>query len=316
MRCDLEVVLATYNGAQYLPEQLSSLARQKLLPSRLLVADDGSSDQSVACVDAFAKTAPFPVVWISQEPTGGPRTNFSRLLAASSAEYVALCDQDDCWDADKLARSMARLHVMAQRHGAKVPLCVHGDLRVVDAQGMEMSSSLHRWRRVYPPRDQQFRRMLYRSVLWGCTMVVNRPLIDLALPIPPTAVMHDYWLALVASGFGKIGCEPSARISYRFHGGNVTESGAIPAEMSGRITYAAARLARRRHNLRTLRQQATTFAERYGNRTDFHDHPAVQAALRCASHAHMSALARRLDLLKGDFLGPQISRIITGLVIA
>ena len=98
----LSVALATYNGGRHLREQLDSIARQTLLPTELVVSDDGSSDDTLAIARRFAADAPFPVVVVTGERLGFTK-NFVRAITRCTGDLVALCDQDDVWSAHKLA---------------------------------------------------------------------------------------------------------------------------------------------------------------------------------------------------------------------
>lgn len=98
----VSVVLATFNGERFIAEQLESISAQTLSPHELLVSDDGSSDQTLSIVTGFAKRATFPVTICHRGPHVGWAENFVRTLAKSTAEAVALCDQDDVWRSDKL----------------------------------------------------------------------------------------------------------------------------------------------------------------------------------------------------------------------
>ena len=101
------IVLATYNGAQFLPEQLQSFLTQERLPDELLVSDDASTDDTLAIVEGFARKAPFPVrVSVNPERLGFIQ-NFAKALALSDADVIFMSDQDDVWFPAKLATMLA-----------------------------------------------------------------------------------------------------------------------------------------------------------------------------------------------------------------
>ena len=64
-------------------------------------------------------------------------------------------------------------------------------------------------------------RLIVQNVPSGNTMLVNRALLDLALPVPSAAVMHDHWLTLVSATMGKFGFLDIPTVSYRQHADNV-----------------------------------------------------------------------------------------------
>lgn len=102
MSPSISVVLATYNGAQYLQQQLDSLAAQRLLPDELVVADDGSSDETLFIISRFAKHARFEVHLVSDEGHVGWARNFIKGLGHAHGDLVAFCDQDDLWHPNKV----------------------------------------------------------------------------------------------------------------------------------------------------------------------------------------------------------------------
>ena len=101
-----EVVMATCNGASYLDEQMASIMEQSLPPVRLLVADDGSTDDTLERLVQWQRRSSIPIELLpaSQRERLGSCRNFERLLQASRAPYVMLADQDDIWDHNKAER--------------------------------------------------------------------------------------------------------------------------------------------------------------------------------------------------------------------
>ncbi|WP_295631821.1 glycosyltransferase [Novosphingobium sp.] len=96
------VVLATYNGERFLQEQLDCLVAQTVLPNRLVVCDDRSTDSTIAILEKFRNSAPFPVEIHINPGTLLPTENFFRAASLCPTDYVALCDQDDLWDKRKI----------------------------------------------------------------------------------------------------------------------------------------------------------------------------------------------------------------------
>jgi hypothetical protein len=97
---------------------------------------------------------------------------------------------------------------------------VHSDLELVDAAGNRLGVRYLQRQRLDPERTAPVDLAL-TNVVTGCTALCNRALLELALPLPVEALMHDWWLALVASAFGRIGWLPQATVLYRQHGANV-----------------------------------------------------------------------------------------------
>jgi glycosyltransferase involved in cell wall biosynthesis len=219
----VEIVLATYNGERFLPEQLASLERQTFVAWRLIARDDGSTDGSRSCLAAFRARHPEKVQLIEDTDSRlGPTQNFGRVLARTSADFVLPCDQDDVWAPDKTAK-LVELAVRRERPG--VPLLVHSDLAVVDEALRPIAGSFWAYQFIRPERCR-WPQLLVDNVVTGCASLINRPLCEAALPIPPEAILHDRWLALVAALTGEIHWLAEPTVQYRQHARNDTGANA------------------------------------------------------------------------------------------
>lgn len=259
----IEVMLPTYNGAPYLEAQLASIHAQTLRPTRVLLRDDGSCDGTLALI---AQLKQHYGVWLEVLPADsnlGCTANVNQLLEASSAPYVALADQDDFWLPQKLEQSFALMQALEDRLGATIPLLVHSDLELVDAQAQPIGCRYLERQHLNPQRINPFDLAL-TNVVTGCTALFNRPLLHMALPIPTEAMMHDWWLALVASAFGQIALLEQPGVLYRQHGGNLLGSQGLGlAYWRHRLKQLFADPAAG-VSIRATLQQAEKFEQRYG----------------------------------------------------
>lgn len=219
----LSVILCTCNGGKYLAEQLESLARQTLLPDELVVSDDASDDDTLRVVQEFSGRVPFAVRVIGQSSRLGVVANFSAGAAQCHGDYIALCDQDDVWLPEKLEKEMAVMQKLEKLYGDSCPLLVHGDLCVVDDQLEQKDASLMRAQGLQDEFTSHAALcvLLVQNYVTGCTILFNRALYQRAWPFPEEAVMHDWWLALVASAVGNIGFVDAPLLLYRQHADNV-----------------------------------------------------------------------------------------------
>ncbi len=222
MRYDtISVALCTYNGAKYLPQQLGSLKKQHTLPTELIVSDDGSTDLTVEMVEEFKREAPFALRLSINSERLGVVKNFSRAVSLCRGRYIALCDQDDIWLSPRLSTTLEKMKTAEKQYGADRPIMVHTDLSVINARGKHLAPSYYAMRRLKPVENGSLKTLVMQNVVTGCSVLINRPLADLALPFPPTVVMHDWWLALVAAAAGKLIYDPYATVLYRQHDDNV-----------------------------------------------------------------------------------------------
>lgn len=216
----IEVVLPSFNGALFLEEQLQSIHAQTLRPLRVLLRDDGSSDGTLQLLDRMQQRYGSWLQLLPADGNLGCTANVNALLEASEAPYVALADQDDIWLPHKLEASLAELQLLEQRLSPQTPLLVHSDLQLADAHGRPLPKRYWQTQRLDPTRTG-LRDLLLTNVVTGCTVLANRALLREALPIPPEALMHDWWLALIAAARGAIGVLPEPTLLYRQHSHNV-----------------------------------------------------------------------------------------------
>ena len=295
----IDILLATFNGQPYLAEQLASLDRQTSRSFRILARDDGSDDQTVATLEQFARASDRAVILV---PTNGkrrgPSGNFDELLSRATAPYVMFCDQDDRWDADKVETFEAAMRKLEAAHGSRTPILVHSNLRVVDASLRSLGDSFWRYQLIDPHGGSSLARLLGQNVVTGSASMMNRALIELARPVPPEAIMHDWWIALVAVAFGVIGTIDRATGDYRQHGGN--DTGAKRWDRSyiiAKLREVGDRSALAAILARTTRQ-ATAFAGRFEHRLSARQLAVVRDY---AALSERSFLHRRWTIVRRGF---------------
>ena len=108
---NVAILLCTFNGARFLPAQLSSFADQTWQDWRVFASDDGSSDETVTILSQYQKQFGSPRMHIRNGPRQGFVTNFLSLVCDPSiaADYYAYSDQDDIWESEKLSRAIGLL---------------------------------------------------------------------------------------------------------------------------------------------------------------------------------------------------------------
>lgn len=219
------IVLATYNGEDFLREQLDSLLAQRYSNFVIVARDDISGDATPAILQHYASAHPekFRLLEGGTENLGAS-ANFSTLIEYVLAHkeslglgraYIMCCDQDDEWYSDKIDKSMQAMLALEAERPYRACL-IHSDLRVIDAQGQELAPSFFAYQGIRAHKHS-FGRMLVSNSVTGCTALINEKLAQLACPIPAQAVMHDWWLALLASSVGHVQPINEALLNYRQH---------------------------------------------------------------------------------------------------
>ena len=216
----ISILMASYNGERYIAGQIESLLDQTEQGFKLFIQDDKSTDKTYKIIKEYAEKKPAKIfVKQNSANSGGSQHNFMKMMIEHKDDYVMLCDQDDIWLSDKIEVTLKMMRDMESEYGAQTPLLVHTDLKVVDKRLGTISPSY----RTAMNADYEKKRLanqVIQNTLTGCTVMYNRALAELINDTPPYMVMHDWWLMLIASAFGKIGSVYEQTILYRQHDKN------------------------------------------------------------------------------------------------
>ena len=216
----VSVVVCTYNGEKYVRDQLQSILDQTRPPDEIIISDDGSADSTLEIVAEFTSSTrgPHTPVWRVETRTTplGVSGNFASALARARGEFIALADQDDVWEPDRLEKGLAHFH-----DGV---LLVHSDATLIDASGRPTGTLMSALRLTGSEirillSGRALDALLRRNVVTGATTMIRSSLLEHAIPIPDGWV-HDEWLALVAAAHGGVVFHEDPLIRYRQHGNN------------------------------------------------------------------------------------------------
>lgn len=288
----VDIVMGAYNGAPYIREQVQSIADQTHTDWHLYIRDDGSKDNTVALAEGLAAhDARITLVWDDLGNLGVVR-NFSCLLEQTLADYVLLCDQDDYWVTDKIEKMLAFALRQEAQYGKACPLLVFSDLSVVDGDLQPLHASFLAMQKRDKNLDCSFRNLITQNVMPGCAMMVNRALLEVALPIPADADMHDWWLILAAARFGHVAHLPEPLAAYRQHANNVM--GAFKTSLSAALADTRF-VDGYRKRMAGGQRQACAFDARFGAKLDVAD----RRALQCYGNlGRLGFIRRRLEALR------------------
>ncbi|ROQ20068.1 rhamnosyltransferase [Marinimicrobium koreense] len=249
---DYDVLVCTYNGAEFIEEQLHSILRQQPAPKRVLISDDHSADNTRAIVNQVAQSSPIPIE-IIDGPGRGVIRNVLTALPKTTADYVFLADQDDIWLDNKVALFAEKMH---SEHS---PHLIFSDAWVWHPD-REEKHSFWELDQLRPDNARDPRRLAFHNTVQGASACVNRSLIAAMEPTAehPDIVMHDWWLALIASGTGHIDYIREPTLLYRQHDNNQVGS----QNKAGRKNRS---LSHRRAIATRILRQAAAFADHYGD---------------------------------------------------
>ena len=229
----IEILLATYNGERFLPEQIESITSQSYTDYHILASDDNSSDCTFEILRSYESVLGEKITVVKSN-NHSAKENFYNLLDMADAEYIALCDQDDFWESDRLKKSLKAIQRLEKRYGKETPILVHSDLEIVDenlnSKNKKMSEltgiseaikyAKKESKYLYTiSTEKSFSRYLVENNITGNTVIINKALLDI-YKRPEVSFMHDWWLGLIAFTFGKVGFLNECLVKYRQHENN------------------------------------------------------------------------------------------------
>jgi glycosyltransferase involved in cell wall biosynthesis len=218
----ISVVLSSFNGAQFIEEQINSIIEQSMLPNEIIVCDDGSTDGTIEILKNFeAKNA----IKLFLNPKNiGITANFKKGVSLTNpANYIAFCDQDDIWLPNKLSSNWnTMLKMESLQNNQKLPFLVYSDLKFINQNGVELNPSFYNHIGL-DKFEHCFDTALFGSLLLGCTIFINPVMRSHFLAMPDSKIYyHDAWLALLGWGIGKVAFINDPLVKYRLHSNNVS----------------------------------------------------------------------------------------------
>jgi glycosyltransferase involved in cell wall biosynthesis len=188
----VDILLATYNGENYLEDQIQSILKQTYKDWRLIIHDDGSDDNTSEIIKGYSEQYKNKIVYLDDDVVAGSaKNNFFYLLGYVSSKYIMFCDQDDVWLESKIEDSMKLMCDVESNFDG--PVLLHTDLIIVDSNLNVIADSMKRKQLcIY---DNELEDILLRNYVTGCTVLFNKKLLDRA-SFPDISIMHDWWFAI------------------------------------------------------------------------------------------------------------------------
>lgn len=200
----ISVAMCTYNGSRYLLDQLNSIANQTLLPHEIVICDDCSTDNTVDILKEFREHTKIDVRIFSNDVNLGSSRNFEKAISLCSGDIIALADQDDIWNPEKIEKLVDAL---SEKNNCAL---VFSDAEVVDENIQDLGYRL--WESGNVQFGERLKSrfikhgaldvLIRRYIVTGATMAFRGNLKNLVLPIADSWV-HDGWIAFILAAIGK-----------------------------------------------------------------------------------------------------------------
>ncbi len=242
----VQILMSTYNGEEYVREQLDSILAQNYPDVDILIRDDGSNDDTFVILKEYEEM--HQNIRAYQGENIGVNRSFFELLRKSnvSASYIGFCDQDDYWLPEKIEKAVEQL----ERMDGPALYCSAKTLVDENLERMESQQNSH----VTPG----FGNAVIESICSGCTTLMNRELVDIIIErLPEDVIHHDWWCYMAATYLGSMYYDENSYIYYRQHRGN--EVGASGSAIA--MIRAKARDLKKRHG--DLKKQLSDFRRFY-----------------------------------------------------
>lgn len=222
------ILLAAYNGERFIEEQVKSIISQTYKDWKLIIRDDGSSDNTMLILNSLRMCDKrIEIVCDDEEAPLGAFRNFYRLTEYVhehyDPDYVLYADQDDFWFEDKIEILLKTIEACELETGNK-PILVHSNLQLADQNLTHINIKNSRDNVEKINKQTTFNNTIFQNNVYGCTTIANRLLIKKVLEEYVICENYDHWMALNASFYGVIFYLNKKLMLYRQHDQNVTGS--------------------------------------------------------------------------------------------
>lgn len=219
MKNNLAILLSTYNGSKFLREQLDSIINQNYNSWTLYIRDDGSSDITATIINEYVQKYD-NIVYFEDSSNLGSALSFMNLLRLVEADYYMFCDQDDFWFDSKISDSLNKIKSVEVDYDG--PALIFADLKVTDEKLRILSDSFWNYNKVLPElimKEPDFINVF--NCAPGCTMIFNSQLRNICNDYDNEIIMHDWYIMIKASLYGKVDYVNAPLMLYRQHFNNV-----------------------------------------------------------------------------------------------
>jgi glycosyltransferase involved in cell wall biosynthesis len=207
----VSIVLCTYNGEKYLEEQLQSILTQTYLSIELIICDDHSIDSTQAIITKYG-LEDNRIQYFFNEKNIGVNKNFEQGFSKTSGSFIAIADQDDIWQPEKIQKQLALF-------SSDEIVLVHTGSVIFSGIKLPVDKKFKTGELLM--EGNNFRKLLLRNTIAGHNIMCRKKIINDALPLPES-VYYDWWLCETATCHGSIAASREILAYQRWHENNLT----------------------------------------------------------------------------------------------
>jgi len=206
----ISVCMATYNGGQFIKDQIISILQQLSEEDELIITDDGSSDNTAEIIHNFNDLR---IKFYRNKIRLGYIKNFEQALILSSGETIFLADQDDIW----LSGKIEKMKQTIKNNKCSAVVC---NAQIINTGGAIIGRPYFETRKSGPGLWRNF----YKNGYHGCCMAIKRNILENAIPFPIPTVPHDFFLGLVADAENGVVFLDEVFVLHRRHESNTSSA--------------------------------------------------------------------------------------------
>lgn len=203
----VSIVMCTYNGGRFLNEQIKSIIHQDYNNIELIICDDVSTDDTWEKLIRWQQENNKIKIY-KNEKNLGYNKNFEKAIQLAKGDFIALSDQDDIWMPQKISK------LVAEFYDEKIMLAHSRSVRLENGRLRFKSASLH-----HHFKGNDTRKLFMYNQINGHDVMFRKELVDKFLPIP-NGMMYDWWIAVIATCYGKITSVNEFLVHHRIHAQN------------------------------------------------------------------------------------------------
>jgi glycosyltransferase involved in cell wall biosynthesis len=213
---NLSICIATFNGENYILEQINSILPYIYDYDEIIISDDCSTDKTIELVLANFKDSRIKI--LNNLQNVGHVKNFERAIKSSDGDIILLCDQDDIWKEDKISHIRETFikdnELVLLYHDFDVKY----DSNIISFNFLKIKKTYFR-----NPISFLFEKV-FKMDVWGCTIAFRKSLLNILLPFPSSVFAHDHYISVSAVFHGKILSDPNSLLIRRIHSNNLTKA--------------------------------------------------------------------------------------------
>ncbi len=218
----IDILMATYNGEDYIKEQINSILDQSFQEFRLIICDDQSDDKTFEILKEYKKNYPKKIyLYKNIVRQGSAKKNFISMFKYIESDYIMFADQDDVWLKDKIKNSYELIIAKECILIKKSPIIIHTNLKIVNQDKLVISESFYQHQNISASKNN-FKNILIQNIFVGCTIMINKEMANLVKGVCDDSriIMHDWIIGILGVGCGHAYYIDTPQILYRQHNNN------------------------------------------------------------------------------------------------